>query len=176
MVSQLRQVKQIAGEAAHQLAGAVGVIEVEAQLLHMPEQILPDIRLHPDTEGMTVVADDVIEKCPQDIGRRSKGHHQEKGAVQPPGEHIVQGASGHQREGQIHRGDAHGAAHIHGEQLFVLRKIAQENPQRGFLPIILGSHGKTSLSFPTLYRIFFKLQQKFFQKTEKCDILNQTRK
>ena len=37
MVGQFRQFKQIRGQAAHQLAGAVLIVKVKAQLLHMPE-------------------------------------------------------------------------------------------------------------------------------------------
>ena len=35
VVGQLRQLKQVRGQAAHQLAGAVFIVKVKAQVLHM---------------------------------------------------------------------------------------------------------------------------------------------
>ena len=39
VVGQLRQFEQVGGQPAHHLTGAVLVVEIEAQLLHVAEQI-----------------------------------------------------------------------------------------------------------------------------------------
>ena len=74
MVGQLRQLEQVGGQAAHQLSRAVAVIEIEAQRLHMMEQVAADIRLHPDAEGVAPVGDDVVQSCPQHKGQRHHRH------------------------------------------------------------------------------------------------------
>ena len=62
VVGQLRQLEQVAGQAAHELAGAVLVVEVEAQLLHMVVQVAADVRLHPDAEGVSPVGHHEIQQ------------------------------------------------------------------------------------------------------------------
>ena len=66
VVGQLRQFKQVTGQAAHQLAGAVAVVEVEAQLLNVAAQIAADIRLHADAEGVAPVGHHEV----QDVYKR----------------------------------------------------------------------------------------------------------
>ena len=46
MVSQLGDLKQLAGQSAHQRTGAVAVIIAKIQLLHMLKEIPADVRLH----------------------------------------------------------------------------------------------------------------------------------
>ena len=59
-MGELGDFEQVAGQTAHELTRAVAVIEAVAQTLHMAEQILPDVRLHTDAEGVAPVADNVI--------------------------------------------------------------------------------------------------------------------
>ena len=67
VVGKLCDLKKVGGQAAHQLAGAVAVIEVEIQALQVTEQISTNVRLHPDAEGMTVIADDILQERPNQI-------------------------------------------------------------------------------------------------------------
>ena len=62
VVGKFGDLEQVGGQAAHELAGAVVVIEIEAQLLHVCEQDAADVRLDADAEGVTPVADDEIQE------------------------------------------------------------------------------------------------------------------
>ena len=139
-MGQLRQIKQVRGQAAHQLAGAVLVIEIKAQLLHMPEQIPADICLHPNAEGMAQVGHDIVQPRPQHIKGRHHRHDDEKDPEFLVGQQIIQGLAGHQREAHVNEGDAKGTANVNGKELFVVLEIAQKNRQGGFFLKILCGH------------------------------------
>ena len=130
VVGKLRQLEQVGGQPRHQLTGAVAVVEIHAQLLHMPEQVTADVRLYPDAKGMPVVGDDVIQERAQNIAHRHNGHDREERAVHLIWQHVIQGASGHHREQQVDRRNAHGAGHVNGKQPSMIPEIAQENCQR----------------------------------------------
>ena len=115
VVGQLRQLKQVGGEAAHELAGAVAVIEVKAHFLHVGEQVPADVRLHPDAENVAEKADSVVKKRPDHIEENHRGHQREEGPVLPLRKQIVQRLPGDQRESQVNEGNADGTAHIYGE-------------------------------------------------------------
>ena len=140
VVGQLRQLEKIGGQAAHQLAGTVAVIEIKAQRLHMMEQIPADIRLHPDAEGMAPVGDDIVKPRPQHKGQRHNGHHCEKHTVVLLRQPLVQRRAADQRKGQIHHGDQDGAADIQRKQFPMGLEIAQEDPQRTAGTVILCGH------------------------------------
>ena len=140
MVSKLRQLEQIGGEPGHELAGAVLVIVVAAELLHMGEQILADIRLHPDAEGVTVIGHDVVEEGAQHIAGRHQHHNPEEHAVGLVGQVVVQSLPGNQREGHVDSRHAHGAAQVNGKQPPVVAKIVKKDRQRRFALIVLCGH------------------------------------
>ena len=148
VVGQLRQLEKIGGQAAHQLAGAVAVIEIKAQHLHVVEQIPADVRLHPDTEGVTPIGHDIIEARPQHKGQRHNDHHREKHPVVLLRQPLVQRHAADQRKGQIHHGDEDGAADIQRKQLPMGLEIAQEYPQRTAGTVILRCH--ISIPFPKI--------------------------
>ena len=81
----------------------------------MGEQILTDIRLYPDAEGVTVVGDDVVEEGPEHVADDHRCHHQEEGAVQLVWQHVIQCTAGHKREGQIDGGNAQSTQHVNGK-------------------------------------------------------------
>ena len=152
MVGQLRQVEQVGGEAAHEFAGAVAVVEVEAQLLHMAEQVGADVRLHPDAEGMAVIADDVLQHRAQAVAQDHCRHDGEKGAVHGVGQHIIQGGAGNQGERQIDGGNGAGAQDVQGEQLLMIAEVVKEDRKGGFALVIFGGHfGKPPVIVPLLY-------------------------
>ena len=72
---ELKQLVRVEGIALqqllhHQLAGAVAVIEVKAESLHMAEQIPPNIRFHADTKRMSPVTNHIGQQRFQQKCRR----------------------------------------------------------------------------------------------------------
>ena len=121
VVGQLRQFKQVAGQAAHQLAGAVAVVEVEAQLLNVAVQIAADIRLHADAEGVAPVGHHEVQRRAQHIG----GHH-----------HRHDDAGDEERAGQVQ-----------GEEPPVGFEVGEEYPQGAAGLIIFRGHAMPRLVF-----------------------------
>ena len=60
MVGKLGDFKKVACKSAHELAGAVLVKVVEAELLHMAEEGFSDVCFDADAERVTPVGDNVI--------------------------------------------------------------------------------------------------------------------
>ena len=170
VVGQFRHLEQIGGQAAHQLAGAVAVVEVEAQLLHMAKQIPADIRLHPDAEGVAPIAHHEAQKGAQHKGQHHNTHDDEESAVLLLGQPLVHGGTGDQGKGQIHQRDHESADDIQCEEPAVGPEITEENGQRPFGLKILGGHGALNLLFIylpqrkrrcrfdfLLYHVFFRI-------------------
>ena len=112
----------------------------------MAEQIPANIRLHPDSEGMAIIGHHIIQEGPEQIAAQCHSHDDEEGLVQLIRQHVVKGAAGDQREGQVNGRNTHGAAHIQGEELFVICEITQKNHQRTFPLKLLGGHKNASFS------------------------------
>ena len=55
----------------------------------MPEQILADVRLHPDAEGMTQISNGKVQERAQHIEGHHSDHHREESPVHLVGQHIV---------------------------------------------------------------------------------------
>ena len=127
VVGKLRQLEQVGGQPGHELAGAVAVVVVKAQLLHMGEQVRADVRLHPDAEGMAVVGDYIVEKRAQHIAQRHRQHDEKEGSVELVGKQVVQSLPGNQREGQINGGNTHGTAQVDGKQALVIAEVMEED-------------------------------------------------
>ena len=130
---QLRNIEEVRRQTAHQLTCTVAVVIVKAQLLHMPEQIPANVRLHQDAEGMAVVANDVREQRPQKVGGKHHRHHCKKGSVRTGGQQLVHTPAGNCRERQINERNGQCTAKVQNEQLPVRFEIRQKNLQRGFL-------------------------------------------
>ena len=145
MVSKLRQLKQIRRQPAHQLAGAVAVIVVEGQLLHMPEQVPADIRLHQNAEGMAPVGNDIVQRRPQGEGHEHDGHDSEKGLVGTLGQQLIHTPARDIGKGQIDQGDEQRAAQVHDEQFPMGFKVGKEDLQRRFLLKFPGRHMRSLL-------------------------------
>ena len=159
VVGQLRQLEQVGGQAAHQLSRAVAVIEIEAQRLHMMEQVAADIRLHTNAEGVAPVGDDVVQSCPQHKGQRHHRHDDKEHPVVLLRQPVVQRRAGDQRKGQIHHGNQNGAADIQRKQLPVGLEVAQEDPRRTAGTVILRGH--ISIPFPKIilqFRLYHRAQ------------------
>ena len=74
MMGKFRDFEQIAGQTAHEIAGAYFVVEFEVQCLQMTEQICTDICLHPDAERMAPVGHDIIADRAQYISKTDYQH------------------------------------------------------------------------------------------------------
>ena len=141
VVGQLRHLEQVAGQAAHQLAGTVLVVEVKAQLLHMVVQVAADIRLHPDAEGVAPVGHHEVQPRANYIGCHHQRHHDEEHPELLFRQPRVQRGAGHQRKRQIHHGDEERAGHVQREQAPVGLEIGQEYPQQAAVLEIFRRHG-----------------------------------
>ena len=147
MVGQLRQFKQVTGQAAHQLAGAVAVVEVEAQLLNVAVQIAADIRLHADAEGVAPVGHHEVQRRAQHIGGHHHRHDDEEYPELPLGQPGIHGGAGHQRERQVDAGDEERAGQVQGEEPPVGFEVGEEYPQGAAGLIIFRGHAMPRLVF-----------------------------
>ena len=140
VVGQLRDVEEVRRQAAHELPGAVFVVVVEAQLLHVAEEVVADVRLHQDAEGVAPVADDIGQQGPEDKGGKHHRHHAEEGLVGASRQQLIHAPPGHGGKGQVDHGNQQGAAEVHDEQLPVGPEVGEKNLQGGFSLEILGGH------------------------------------
>ena len=147
MVGQLRDVKEVRGQAAHQLARAVAVKVAEAQILHVPEQVLADVRLHPDAEGVAPVGDDIVEERPQGKRGEHDDHDGEKHPIVLLRQQIIHGHAGDEGKGQVDQRNEKGAEHIHKEQLAVGLEIVEKNLENGLLLEFPGGHNHVAPYF-----------------------------
>ena len=140
VVGQLRNLKELAGEAAHEGAGTVAVKVPEVQLLHVPEEVPADIGLHQDTKGVAPVADDILHPRPQSEGQQHDGHDREEGPVGVLRQQLIHAPAGDVGEGQVDQGDAEGAGKIQEKELPMGAEVREEDPQAGLLPELTGGH------------------------------------
>ena len=127
VVGKLGDLEQVGGGPAHQLAGAVFIVEGKGQVLHMAEQVPADIRLNAHPHHVAPVGDDEIHHRAQGVGRQEDGHDGKKGGVQVLGQQLVERLAGGGGKSQIHQGDPQGAAHIQNKQLHMGLIIGQED-------------------------------------------------
>ena len=128
-MSQLRHLKEVGGQTAHQLACPIFIVKIKAQRLHMGEKIPADVRLHPDAKGMAPVAHHIIEYRPQQKRRQHRRHHQEERPVEMVGQPLVHGDAGYHGKGKVNKRNQKSAGHIHREQPAVGLKVGQKHPQ-----------------------------------------------
>ena len=88
-MSQLCQLKQVRGQAAHQLTGAVPVVKIKAELLKMPEQVCPNICFHPDAKGVTEIGDNELQCRTQQVTPDHSKNDDKKCAVHTVGQQII---------------------------------------------------------------------------------------
>ena len=117
MVGKLGDLKQVAREPAHKLAGAVVVKKVEAQLLHVCKERLANVGLDADAERVTPQADHIVEQRPQHIRQRHNAHHNEKCRIRLVRQQLVHRLARDERIEKIHRGHGERAEHIQREEL-----------------------------------------------------------
>ncbi|MPM78531.1 hypothetical protein SDC9_125542 [bioreactor metagenome] len=127
VVGQLRDVEQVGGEPAHQLAGAVFVVVTEIQLLHVVKQVPADIRLHQNAEGVPVIGDDVAQGRPQGKSRHHRRHHGEKRLPRVCGQQGIHAPPGDKGKRQIDEGHHKRATDVQKEKPPVGLEIADKN-------------------------------------------------
>ena len=101
VVRQLSDLKEVGGQAAHQMAGAVAVVKVEAKRLHVAKERLADVGLDADAERMAPVGDDIIEQRADDVGQHDDAHDDEECLVLQIGQERVDRLAGDDRIGQV---------------------------------------------------------------------------
>ena len=106
VVGQLGDLEQVGGGPAHQLSGAVFVIEGEGQVLHVPKQVPADVRLN---EHAHHVHDG--EEGPEQIGRQQ----------------LLHGQPGQIGESQVYQGNAQRTGHIQQKQVQVRLVVGQKD-------------------------------------------------
>ena len=140
VVGQLRDLKELAGETAHEDASAVAVKVPAVQLLHVAEEIPPDVGLHQDAEGVAPVADDILHPRPDGEGQQHDGHHGEKCTVGVLRQQLIHTPARDVGERQIDEGNAEGAGHIQKEELPVRPEVGEKDPKTGRLLELTGGH------------------------------------
>ena len=143
VVGKLGDVEEVRRQAAHELACAVAVKVVKAQLLHMAEQVPANVRLHQDAEGVAPVANDIGQRRPQDEGRQHHRHDGEEGLVGTFRQQLVHAPAGDVGKGQVDEGDHQRTAKIHEKKPSVGFEIGEKYLQCGFLLKFPGGHGNT---------------------------------
>ena len=141
VVGQLRDVEELPGHPAHEMAGAVLVVEPEGEGLDVGEEVPADIRLHPDAEGVAPVADHVLQERPEEVGGQKGAHNQKEGGIQPRRQQPLHTYAGHVGKGQVDHGDQEGAAQVHEEELPVGPKVGEEDAQGALCLVVAGCHG-----------------------------------
>ena len=150
MVGQLCDIKEVCGQTAHELSGAVAVIVVKGQLLHMAEQVSADIRLHQDAKGMPPVADYIRQHRPQQKSCEHHCHYREKGPVGAFRKQLMHAPARYRRKCQVNQRDHQRTDKVHGEQLPMRPEIGEKNLQRGFLSEFLGRHDRAPFDFRSI--------------------------
>ena len=91
------------------------IVKIMALLLQVAEQIRADICLHLCAKHVSQIGYHKIQQRADHITDHQSDHDYKEGSVLSPGEHIVKGGSGNQRECQIHTGDQTGAKDVQEE-------------------------------------------------------------
>ena len=140
VVGQLGDLKEVTGDPAHELAGAVFVVEGEGQVLHVGKEGRADVGLDAHAQQVSPVGDDVGEHRLEEVGRQQGGHHQEEGLVEALGEGGLQHLPGHRGEQQVHQADAQGTGHVQQEDGQVWLVIGGKNAQVAAAPHLFRRH------------------------------------
>ncbi len=146
MMGELGDIEEVSGQTAHQLSGTVPVVVVEAQLLHMPEEVVTDISLHQDAEGMPPIADNVMEQGPENERDYDNGHNGKKSPVCALRQKLIHTPAGDVGKGQIDQRDKQSAEEVSEEEFPMGDEIRKEDTRSGFLLKVPGCHKEFSLS------------------------------
>ena len=106
--------------------------------------LMPDIRLHPHTQQVTPVGDDVVEHALEHIGGGQHGHDGEEGDKQLLGQQLLHGQPGEVGEGQVHDADEQGAHHVQGKELPVGAVVRGKNAEIAPLALTFGGQNDSS--------------------------------
>ena len=146
VVGKLGDLKQIRRHPAHELAGAVAVKKLEAQLLHMPEERRADIGLHADAERMAPVGDDKVEQRAQRVRRHHDQHHREKRAVGVLRQQRPHRVARDDRVSQIDQRHDQRAGQVEKKQAPVRPEKGEKDGKSGPRPVLLCRHDRCSVS------------------------------
>ena len=135
VVAQLRDVEQLARDAAHQHARAVLVVEAEGQLLHMFKEVAAHLRLDQHAHAVPEHGDDVIQQRLHQIAQRHDAHDEEEHAEHLLRQVLPHGAARHIGEDEVDHRDEQRADHVDDEELFLARDVADEDLQGLFVVV-----------------------------------------
>ena len=147
MVGKLGDLEEVAGDPAHELPGAVLVVEGEGEVLHVGEEPGADVGLDAYPQQVAPVGDDIGKDRLEEVGRQQGGHHQEEGPVEALGQGGLEHVAGHDGEEEIHQADAQGAGHVQQEDGQVGLVIGGEDAQIAAAPHLFRSHVRRPLLF-----------------------------
>ena len=133
VVCKLGNLEQIAGEPAHECAGAVFVVKSEGQRLHVTVQILAHARLDIDAHAVAEDGDDIVQHRLEHIRRRKDSHDDEKRLVHALRQVGLHTAFRHIRKRKVDRRDQHRAYRIDDKQLFLAHYVCDEYFKRFFI-------------------------------------------
>ena len=130
VVGKLGDFKKVAGDSAHQHAGAVLIVKAAGQVLHMGEDIPPHIGFHQNAHPVSHNGDHVIEKRPENKGQDHDAHHRKEGSEQTFRQKPVHGYSGYIGKDHIDNRHDNRADHVDGKQVFMPHDIGDKNFKR----------------------------------------------
>ena len=119
VVRQLRHLKQVRRHAGHEQAGAVLVVEAEAQLLQVREDRRTHIRLDAHAHHVSEIRDEPLRRHAHDEQREHAQHHPRERAHHLAGNVLVEHLARDDREEDIHQGDEQRAGHVQQKQAHV---------------------------------------------------------
>ena len=117
MVGKFCNFKEVARKPGHEVSGPHAVEEVEVQGLDMFEQVCPDIRLHPDAEGMAQIGHDVVAEGPERIEDKDNAHDHEKCLEGLVRKKLIHGIAGHRGESKLDGRCDYSADHVDYKEL-----------------------------------------------------------
>ena len=142
VMGQLSDVEELCRHPAHEVAGAVFVVEAKGQGLQVGKQVPADVRLHQHAEGMPPEANHILQARPQQIGRHQQDSHGEEGPVAAVRYQLIQAHPADIGKGQINQRYGQGAGHVQQEQPQVGPEVAEKYAKKALLVKIAGGHGE----------------------------------
>ena len=119
VMGQLADLLEVAGEAAHDLAGLMGVVVAEGELLQVAEKIPAHMGLHPDAHNVTLVLNEEVQPHPHQIDEQhaDTGYHDHP--VIPVGDQVVEHGPGDHGVDNGRQGHQERSQHIQGKELLM---------------------------------------------------------
>ena len=119
VVGQLTDLLEVAGEAAHDLAGLVLIVVAEGELLQVVEEVGAHVGLHPHAHDMALVLNEEIQAHPQQVDQQYADAGDDDHPVVPVGYQVVKHGPGDHGIDDGRQRHQQGSQHIQGKELRV---------------------------------------------------------